>query len=93
MKEKLLKIINNYGVNNQQRKLQEEVFELQEEITIYQQGNNGRTNEIAGELADCMVLLNQFKEYYCIQDEEIIKIMEYKIDRQLGRIKNENKNN
>lgn len=32
MKEKLLKIINHYGVNNQQRKLAEEHFELQEAI-------------------------------------------------------------
>ena len=33
MKEKLLNIINHYGLENQQRKLQEEVFELQEVIT------------------------------------------------------------
>ena len=33
MKEKLLGIINHYGIDNQQRKLQEEVFELQEIIT------------------------------------------------------------
>lgn len=33
MKEKCLEIINHYGVDKQQRKLQEEVFELQEVIT------------------------------------------------------------
>lgn len=32
MEEKLLKIINNYGVDNQQRKLAEEVFEFQEAV-------------------------------------------------------------
>ena len=35
-KKKLLKIINHYGVNNQQRKLTEEVFELQEAITLHE---------------------------------------------------------
>lgn len=34
MQEKLLTIINHYGVNAQQRQLQEEVFELQEAITL-----------------------------------------------------------
>lgn len=35
-KKNLLKIINYYGVNNQQRKLTEEVFKLQEAITLHE---------------------------------------------------------
>ena len=33
MEKELLEIIEHFGVENQQRKLQEEVFELQEIIT------------------------------------------------------------
>ena len=40
MDEQLLKIINHYGINNQQRKLEEEIFELQEAITIYELKNS-----------------------------------------------------
>ena len=36
------------------------------------------------------ILLNQFKEHYEITNEQIEGIMNYKIDRQLERIKNEN---
>ena len=36
MEKDLLKIIEHFGINNQQRKLQEEVFELQEAITTHE---------------------------------------------------------
>lgn len=36
MKEKFKKIISFYGINHQQRKFQEEVFELQEAINKYE---------------------------------------------------------
>lgn len=101
MKEKLLKIIKFYGVNNQQRKLMEEIFELQEAIFEYENSGWDFSDEdcedierdykyhIAEEIADVQVMLNQFKEYYEITDEQIEGIMNYKIDRQLERIKNE----
>lgn len=85
MKEKLLKIIEFYGVNNQQRKLMEEIFELQEAII-----KNEDVYDIAHEIADCLVVINQFKEYFEITDEQIEDIMNYKIDRQLKRIEEEN---
>lgn len=37
------------------------------------------------------VMLKQFQLYYCIKDEEIEEIMKFKIDRQIGRINNEEK--
>lgn len=92
MKEDLLKIINRYGVNAQQRKLAEEIFELQEQITQYEHylscfsSRMLSTEEIAEELADVMVLLNQFKLNYGISDEELSERMQFKIDRQLERI-------
>ncbi len=93
MSEDLLKIINHYGVNAQQRKLAEEIFELQEQITQYEHylscfsSRMLSTDKIAEEIADVMVLLNQFKLNYGISDEEISERMQFKIDRQLERIK------
>ena len=95
MNEKLLKNINHYGVNHQQRKLQEEVFELQEAITNRELHWNYDTeiqdikpyNEhLIEEIADVQVLLNQFKLYYGISDEEVKEVMIKKIDRQMERI-------
>lgn len=93
MKEDLLKIIKHYGVNAQQRQLAEEVFELQEAITAYENDYEGLytygTEHIAEEIADVMVLLLQFSEYYDLDIYDISKIMDNKIKRQLERIKNE----
>ena len=93
MKNDLLKIILHYGVNAQQRQLAEEVFELQEAITAYENDYEGLytygTEHIAEEIADVMVLLLQFNEYYDLDIYDISKIMDNKIKRQLERIKNE----
>ena len=102
MKDKLLKIISHYGINNQQRKLQEEVFELQEAIIKYEdyayenydygvgKVEWGKWREhIAEEITDVLVMLKQFQYYYEITDGKIEKVMEFKIDRQLERMKSE----
>ena len=100
MKNDLLKIILHYGVNAQQRKLAEEVFELQEAIIKHELKNSvsyeipltdliGTKEHIAEEIADIAVLLNQFIDYYDLDDEKIDEIAHYKIKRQLERIKNE----
>ena len=97
MKEDLLKIIKHYGVNAQQRQLAEEVFELQEAITGYENDYEGLnmgndTNHIAEEIADVMVMLNQFKAYYGIPNETILECMRGKVNRQLEKIKKIEKN-
>lgn len=89
MKTKLLTIINHYGINNQQRKLQEEVFELQEAITKYEYSDFGYIQDIEEEIADVCVLLMQICNYYKLSVRSITKVMEMKLDRQLERIKNE----
>ena len=86
MKEDLLKIIEHFGINNQQRKLQEELFELNEAITIYEQGNNQSYDDIAEEIADVCVILRQFMEIYNITQDEISERMANKINRTLERI-------
>ena len=93
MKEDLLKIIKHYGVNAQQRKLAEEVFELQEAITTLEcrkrDIEGDEIDNIAEEIVDVMIMLNQFKAYYEIPNETILVFMREKVDRQLERIKNE----
>lgn len=97
MKADLLKIIKHYGINPQQRKLEEEVFELQEAITTHELKQSveydiplteivGTKEHIAEELADVMVILEQIKLYYEISSEQITKIFWSKVERQLGRI-------
>jgi len=93
MKEKLLKIIRHYGINKQLKYIHSEYFELDEAIINYEwaESEYGRCNNdnIAGEIADIMVMLKQFQYYYGITDEQIEKIMNYKIQRQLDRISEE----
>lgn len=80
MKEKLLKIINHFGIRNQLKKLNEECYELIEAVNYYE------LKEIIEEVADVQVLLNEIKAYYGISNEIEEKVMLYKIDRTLERI-------
>lgn len=91
MNDKLKKIISHYGVTPQLKYFQSEVYELTEAILWdYLTPDTWHDKEhIAEEIADVMVMLKQFQLYYCIKDEEIEDIMRFKIDRQIGRIKNE----
>lgn len=98
MKENLLKIINNYGISNQLKKMSEEVFELQEAIIdaeynryvgVIRKPGEKAIEHIEEEYADVCVVLEQFKAYYDLDNDRIIEIMERKINRQLERIKNE----
>lgn len=102
MEEKELKVINHYGVLPQLKYFQSEVFELNEAILEYEHfylhtGKamtyyNMSTEHITEEIGDVQFMLNQFKRYYEIKDEDINAVMLKKADRQLGRIENENNN-
>lgn len=97
MKDKLLQIINHYGLYNQLKYIHSEYFELDEaiisylndECNYYSEVEESHKKEIMGEIADIMVMLKQFQYYYGIEDKQIEDIMSYKIDRQLDRISNE----
>lgn len=100
-KEKLLKIINTYGLLPQLKYFQSEVFELNEAIItaeynryvgIVRKPCDSCIEHIAEEIADVLVMLEQFKLYYGISSEDITKIFWEKVDRQIGRIE-ESKNN
>ena len=86
MIDQFLEIINHYGAKNQQRKLAEEVFELQEAITLFESGQ-GNIKNVIEEIADVYVLLEQFEYYYEIEIEEIGKVIQYKVNRTLERMK------
>lgn len=99
MKNKLLKIINHYGIDKQLKYIHSEYFELDEaiinlfneEYIEYPEIEESHKKHITEELADIMVMLKQFQYYYGITDKEIENIMNYKIDRQLERIEMEEK--
>lgn len=101
MREEYLKIIDNYGVNNQQRKLAEETWELQEAIlefehddyTYYPEVEKSLKEHITEEIADVMNLLEEFIEHYNIDRFDIAKIMEQKVKRTLERMENDNNKN
>lgn len=97
MEDYFLKIIEHFGVNNQQRKLQEEIFELQEAITIYEFKKTveyeiplfeivGTREDIIEEMADVFILLGQFKSFFDVSDEELKETMVKKMYRTLDRI-------
>ena len=96
MKDDLLKIISFYGVMSQLKYFQSEVFELNEAIIkkeieycfceTTKKMDEYNTNHIAEEIADCYVMLEQFRLYYGISDEEIKEVMDEKINRQIKRI-------
>ena len=105
-KEKLLKIINTHGVLPQLKYFQSEVFELNEAIISYENflktydiysepdvfyANQDLKMHIAEEIADVMVILEQFKLYYGISSEDITRIFWEKVDRQIGRIEKSDK--
>ena len=90
MKNKLLKIINNYGVMNQLKYMQTEMFEFVEAVINYNNLSNEKNKEhIEEEYADLMVMLEQFHAYYNLDDMHISEVMHQKIDRQLKRIEND----
>lgn len=90
MKEKVLKIINNYGVIPQLKYMQTEMFEFVEAVINYNNLSNEKNKEhIEEEYADLMVMLEQFHAYYDLDDMHISEVMHQKIDRQLKRIEND----
>jgi NTP pyrophosphatase (non-canonical NTP hydrolase) len=78
-------IMEHFGVNNQQRKLQEEVFELQEAITKFENGV-GDIHEIEEEIVDVHILINQLLEYYEVEPMDYLLLTQSKLHRTLERI-------
>lgn len=103
MKNDLLKIINNYGLIEQLKYFQSEVFELNEAILRYDEEEMDyfytmnveeiefMKNHIKEEIADVLCMLRQFQYYYGFTDKQIDEIVNFKVERQLERMKDERK--
>ena len=99
MEEKLKKIIKHYGTRNQLKKLVEEVFEFVEAVIDYENDWNSSDTTIGmieqdkehinEEYSDIKVVLEEFAVYLDIDKNKSKEIMQYKVDRQIGRIENE----
>lgn len=85
MKDEKLKIINYYGIRNQLKKLSEEVYEFQEAVLMDDSGEEA-LKHIIEEYADVELVLEQFKEYYELNNVDIVEIKVKKAIRTLERI-------
>lgn len=90
MEQKLSTIISHYGLEHQRNKLAEEYRELQDELYKFV---NDEEEDILGELVDVLVVTLQFMVLagYSFEhlEENIKSKLEFKVDRQLGRMEKE----
>ena len=98
MKDKEEQIISFYGVIPQLKYMQTEMFEFIEAVIEREIHWNFDTEiqdikpldkHIEEEYADLTMMLEQFKEYYHLDEDNIQRIKEQKIERQLKRIEKE----
>lgn len=86
-RENLLFIINTYGTRPQQDMAIEELSELQKAILKHRRFPNKETErDIIDEIADVSIMLEQLKIIYSCH-KEVEERVDYKIDRQIKRIK------
>lgn len=86
-KRKLLFIIDNYGINKQEDKAIEEMSELQKAILKHRENRCAEERQaVIDEIADVSVMLEQLKIIYSCH-KEVEERMDYKINRQIKRIK------
>ena len=93
MQDKEKQIINHYGVLPQLKYMQTEMFEFVEAILTKElvgaYSGIKEKQHIEEEYADLTMMLEQFKEYYHLDEDNIQRIKEQKIERQLKRIEEE----
>ena len=87
--ERIKKIALHYGYDKQSIKLIEEISELQQAICKHRDSNDKAKTliDIKSEIADVYVVLDQMKYLLNIKDKELEEIKDYKINRQLLRMK------
>lgn len=100
MNKKFLEIITHWGVRKQLKHFNSEVFELNEAILDYE---NEKTNNeeliqndrehIVEEIANCLLMLKQFIEFYGIEEKEIMQVIDFKLDRTLKKVGEEKNGN
>ncbi len=85
--EKVKKIAEHYGLKNQLRQLAEECCELSVESS--HSARHGTTVKIIEEIADVMIMIKQVIYLAKIDKCDIEECINYKINRQLKRIEEE----
>jgi hypothetical protein len=89
-KAKCRKIAETYGLRNQETQAVSELTELQYVLT--RRPNQRTTNwkeQLVDEIADVRIMCRQLQTLYDIDDDTINEKIDYKLNRQLGRIKEE----
>ena len=86
--EKVKQIADFYGLKNQLRQLAEECSELSVESLHYIRERGG-TERVSEEIVDVLIMIQQV--IYLLRDdtEKLEKYADFKLDRQLSRIKRE----
>lgn len=82
----LIEIFNYFGYETQRRKLIEEVNEFLDEILLFEKGI-GDIEKVEEEMADIIVLLEQFIRVYELDEYKMILIEKQKEKRTKERIR------
>ena len=106
MDERLKAIADHYLLADQTIKAKEELAELSDEINILHWDYRSwwscnddeaiyipsNRNELIGEIADVQIMIEQLIYLLNIEQKEIDKVREFKLNRQIERIRAENEN-
>ena len=88
--EKVKQIADFYGLKNQLKQLAEECCELSVEALHYTREKGG-TERISEEIVDVLIMIQQIIYLLRIDVEKLEKYSEFKLNRQLSRIRKEQK--
>ena len=86
--EKVKRIADHYGWNNQLRQLAEECSELSVEALHYIR-ERGETERISEEIVDVLIMIQQIIYFLRDDTKKLEKYADFKLDRQLRRIERE----
>jgi len=76
---------DKYGLTMQMTVALEEMSELQKEITKYLRGK-GSKEHLTEEIADVRIMLAQLSYFLNIDNEDILKVIQYKLHRLSQRL-------
>lgn len=90
-KNKCRQIAERYGIQNQEKQTVSELSELLYVLTRRpsQRGQNWR-EQLIDEISDVKIMLQQLMTMYDIEAETISEQIDFKLNRQLGRMESEN---
>ena len=84
--EKCRKIAEHYGLENQLIQLAEECGELATACLHRRRNADGTLNNLVEEMADVLIMIEQIRIMEGIRGKDLIKTIEGKLTRQIGRM-------